>query len=261
MNLNNIKIAFFDIDGTLKVPGKEGISPRTLYMLQQLQQQGIKICIATGRAASTIPHFEGVNFDANLTFNGSYCFTDDEIVFSQPIPHRDVLQIIKNAEALKRPVVIATKDRLLANGTDADMVEYFFLASLTVQVSPDFEQALQQDVFQIMLGSSVAEYERLIDKAPNAKITTWWSRGVDIIPATTGKGVGVEKILEYYHFSKAEAIAFGDGGNDMELLKAVGTAVAMDNACPELKEIADEICGSVEEDGIYHYCLEKGLIK
>ena len=48
--------------------------------------------------------------------------------------------------------------------------------------------------------------------------------------------------------------------DDIEMLQAVGTGVAMENASPALKAVADEICGHVAEDGIYHYCLKHGLI-
>lgn len=52
-----------------------------------------------------------------------------------------------------------------------------------------------------------------------------------------------------------------DGRNDIEMLEAVGTGVAMGNAIDEVKARADVICKSVEEDGVYHYCLEKKLIQ
>ena len=55
-------------------------------------------------------------------------------------------------------------------------------------------------------------------------------------------------------------MAFGDGNNDIEMLEAVGIGVAMANASDELKNVADEICGDVSEDGVYHYCVEQGLI-
>ena len=51
------------------------------------------------------------------------------------------------------------------------------------------------------------------------------------------------------------------GRNDIEMLEAVGTGVAMGNAIDEVKARADVICKSVEEDGVYHYCLEKKLIQ
>ena len=65
------KIIFFDIDGTL-VPLKESIRTRTVEALQKLRQNGIKLCIATGRAPMEVPKFEGVTFDAFLTYNGEW---------------------------------------------------------------------------------------------------------------------------------------------------------------------------------------------
>lgn len=66
--------------------------------------------------------------------------------------------------------------------------------------------------------------------------------------------------MKYYGFSKEEAIAFGDGENDIEMLEAAGTGIAMGNAKDAVKERADLICKSAEEDGIYEYCLENQLI-
>lgn len=73
-------------------------------------------------------------------------------------------------------------------------------------------------------------------------------------------GAGIRKILDYYGLDKSQAIAFGDGNNDIEMLEAVAWGLAMDNASEELKAIADEVIGHVAEDGIYQYCVEKGLI-
>ena len=57
-----------------------------------------------------------------------------------------------------------------------------------------------------------------------------------------------------------DAMAFGDGNNDIEMFQAVGHSVAMGNASADLKAIASEVCGTCAEDGIYHYCKENGLI-
>lgn len=85
-------------------------------------------------------------------------------------------------------------------------------------------------------------------------------KAVDIIPLSCGKGNAVRAVLAHYGFSKSEAIAFGDGRNDIEMLEAVGTGVAMGNALEEVKARAAVRCRSVEEDGVYHYCLENHLI-
>ena len=72
--MKDVKIIFFDVDGTLIDMSKKQISERMLATLKALKKQGILLCIATGRSPIALPQFEGVTFDAFLTFNGSYCF-------------------------------------------------------------------------------------------------------------------------------------------------------------------------------------------
>ncbi len=254
------KIVFFDIDGTLIDMQTKKITAPTVEMLHRLQANGVKICIATGRSPVVLPRIEGVEFDAYLTFNGSLCYNREGVIFSNPIPHEDVLRFIRNAAALGRPVCVSTRDRLAANGTDTDLADYFAIANEKVQIADDFEAVCSEDIYQLMLGCRAKDYPALLDGVPGAKIAAWWDRAVDVIPASGGKGIGIEKMLEYYRLDKSEALAFGDGNNDREMLLAVGTGVAMENASPELKAIADEICGPVYADGIYHYCAENGLI-
>ena len=94
MKLNKVKIVFFDIDGTLLEMGKTEITPNMRKALCSLKQNGIKICIATGRPFATIPMFEGVVFDAILAFNGSFCTVGEQVVAKCPIPKEDVKKII-----------------------------------------------------------------------------------------------------------------------------------------------------------------------
>ena len=129
-----------------------------------------------------------------------------------------------------------------------------------MEVTEDFEVVSRQDVYQIMLGCRKSDHPALLQDVQGARITGWWDRAVDIIPADCSKGRGIGKILEYYGLSREEAIAFGDGNNDIEMLQAVGTGVAMENASEQLKAVATDFCGHVTQDGIYHYCLEHHLI-
>lgn len=173
-----------------------------------------------------------------------------------------MLQIVENAKALDRPVALATSNKTITNGTDVDLAEYFAFAHQPVIVSEDFEATLKnKEIFQVMLSAREKEYNAVMEQTTYSKITAWWNRAVDIIPTSSGKGTGIKRMLEYYGFDKSQTIAFGDGNNDIEMLDAVGWGLAMDNASEDLKEIADEVIGHVAEEGIYHYCLEKGLIR
>lgn len=259
--MSDIKIAFFDIDGTLIDMSKQYPSENTKRALMKLKEKNILICLATGRSPMTLPRLDGICVDAMLTYNGSYCFEAQHILFSNPIPQNDVKTIIKNASLISRPVMIATKNKMVANGKDADLVEYTAFAGREVVVSKDFEKIIEnENIYQVMLGCRAEDYGRLMKNVQNAKITAWWNRAVDIIPLSSGKGLGIRKVLEYYHLDSSEAIAFGDGNNDMDMLRAVGVGIAMGNASEELKQMADGVCSSATEDGIYHYCVENGLI-
>ena len=257
---NPVRIIFFDVDGTLIDMEKKRISEKMLDTLHRLRARGIRICLATGRGPVALPKIDGVEFDAYLTFNGSYCFDRERTIFSRPIPAEDVRRIIDNAAAIGRPVSLATKNRLAANGRDQDLVDYYAIAGLSVDVAEDFDAVAQEEIYQIMLGCREEEYAALLQGVSGARIAAWWDRAADVIPAASGKGTAIRHMLEYYGLTPAQALAFGDGSNDIEMLETVGCGVAMGNASPKVKAAADEVCGCVAEDGIYHYCMARGLI-
>lgn len=258
--MKEIKIVFFDVDGTLVDMERKEISPKTAEALQRLKEKNVILCLATGRGPLTLPHFEGIEFDAFLTFNGSYCFTGEQTIFSNPLTGEDVQTILRNAASIRRPVSIATKDKMVANGKDKELIDYYAVAQREIEVSDEFEALAREDVYQIMLGCHKEERPLLLRGTRRAKITAWWDRAVDVIPADGGKGEGIRQILSFYHLDRSAALAFGDGDNDLEMLQAVGHGVAMGNASERLKAAADDICADVAEDGVYAYCLTHGLL-
>ena len=260
LSMNPVRIIFFDIDGTLVDSATGRIPPKTYEALHRLRGNGILLCIATGRSPAVVPNFGDFHFDAFCTFNGSLCYAGETIIHSDPLSPEDVAKVLENASAIGRPVSVATRDRMAANGIDADLADYYRLADLTLTVADDFDSVCQEDVYQIMLGCRTADHEAIIRDASGVKIAVSWDRAADVIPVSSGKGRSIAKILKYFHLDASEAMAFGDSYNDIEMLQAVGTGVAMGNAAQQLKEIADDVCGHVSEDGIYHYCIDHGLI-
>ena len=258
--MKEIKIAFFDVDGTLMDMKKRVITENTRAALRGLQEKGVLVCIASGRGPCSLPLLQDVAFDVFLTFNGSYCYNREGVIFCDPIPHDDVRKIIDNAAAIGRPVAIGSPNRVVANGIDQNMSEYYAFGKIEVEVSDDFDEVAQQDIYQIVTGCCAQEYDAVLKDTKNARITAWWGRAVDIIPVNCSKGLGVQKILEYYQMPAECAMAFGDGTNDIEMLQTVGLGVAMGNASQQVKALADDVCGSAADEGVYHYCLQHGLI-
>ena len=258
--MDPVEIIFFDIDGTLVDMETGQISERTRFTLKHLQKNGIRICLATGRSPMALPQWPDLEFDAYLTFNGSLCYTHRETIFQKPIAEEDVQKIIQNAALLGRPVAVATRDTLAANGFDKDLADYYAFSHLILRESPEFLRISRQNIYQIMMGCQEADYPAILSGTSGVKIAAWWDRAIDIIPADGGKVRGIQAILSHFGLSKEDAMAFGDGNNDLEMLQAVGRGIAMGNASPALKAVADAVCGHEKGDGIFHYCMAHRLI-
>lgn len=258
--MDPVKIIFFDIDGTLLDPQTGVISPKTKQALQQLHENKIKLCVVTGRPPASLPDLGDLPFDVIATFNGCFCRAGDEVIYSNPIDRADIRTVLENAAALGRPVSIADRQRLAANGIDRDLGDYYRVAGLELTVAEDFCQVCKEDIYQIMLGAREEEHARILRGTENVKIAVSWERAVDVIPRTGGKGSAIRQILRYYDLDAKEAAAFGDSYNDTEMLQAVGLGVAMGNAKAGLKEMADRVCAPVSQDGIYYFCKEQGWI-
>ena len=228
------QIIFFDIDGTLIDMEKKQVTPLMLDTLHRLQANGIRLAIATGRSPMTVPlwDFPGVRFDVLVTFNGAYCYDKNRVLFASPIPAEDVRTLRRNAAALGRPLCVATESTLAANGNEQDLDDYFAVAKIPVPVTPDFDTIASGTVYQIMMGGRKDEYSRILQDVRGAKIAAWWDRAVDIIPAAGGKGNGIAAVLQAYGIPKADAMAFGDGNNDLEMFGAVGPVWPWPTALP-----------------------------
>lgn len=162
---------------------------------------------------------------------------------------------------MNRAIAISNENIIVANGTDPDLEQYFLFGNVELIISDKFDEISKGEIYQVMCSGTCGEYDTILKGCRNSQITAWWDKAVDIIPLNGGKGNAVNVILNYYGLAKKEALAFGDGENDIEMLEAVGTGVAMGNAKDNVKAKANAICKSAEEDGIYYYCVENNLIE
>ena len=84
---------------------------------------------------------------------------------------------------------------------------------------------------------------------------------VDIFPKETSKLRGIEAVAKHVGLTMEDVIAFGDGMNDVEMIEGVNFGIAMGNAQPEVKAVADHVTDTVNNDGVYKALLHLELIK
>ena len=85
---------------------------------------------------------------------------------------------------------------------------------------------------------------------PQFDYVRWHQTAVDVLPKGVNKLTGCQSVLEDLGMEAEHAYAFGDGLNDMEMLQGLGTGIAMGNAHPRLKEVADRVAESIQHDGL-----------
>ena len=226
--MTNIKAIFFDIDGTIRRFNTKTIPENTVNTLKKLREKGIKIFIATGRApfhTTFLNDLLDFKFDGYITINGQYCY-------------------LESGEVLN--------DKILSKDDIKNVLPYF----KENNIACDF--ALLDGAFMNLKNSRVKwlvseeEEEDFLTYMPNSKAARWTTHFTDVIPKDGGKNTGIDAIISYFGIKLEETMAFGDGGNDIDMLKHAGIGIAMGNAGENVKEMADYITTSVDDDGITH---------
>ncbi|RSX55793.1 hydrolase [Bifidobacterium dolichotidis] len=255
----NIYAAFFDIDGTLTSFTTNSVPESTIEALHELQQRGICIFICTGRAPSflsvvldRIP----ITFDGIVGLNGQYCVVDNEIIRSKPLEPRDVRTIIDWLN--EHPEIVASfceEDYVYFNHANEQMkAQWKSLGKTAPKVFFDdpMKRTLDHDTFQISPYISYEQECDIVSRCDNVRGVRWAPSFSDLITGDGGKHRGIETVMEHFGWTCEQAIAFGDSGNDIDMLQAAGIGVAMGNAAADVQQEADIVTDDVDHDGIMH---------
>lgn len=249
-----IKAVFFDVDGTLVSFNTHKVPVSTLDAISELQKKGIKVFVATGRHYSILTLGNNVNeidFDGYITLNGQYCFTkNNEVLYEKHISSDDIKTIVDYVIKNNIPCTFIENNDIYINRIDEAVEKVFRDVNLPVPEISDISRAKINKIFQLNPYISVEVEKKFMDNMPNADYTRWNPLFMDVIPSGGGKHVAIKKVMEYYGYKKDEIMAFGDGENDITMLETVGIGVAMGNANPSVKKIADYTTESVDNDGI-----------
>ena len=260
-----IKAIFFDVDGTLVSFQQKFLSDRLLADLPALRERGIKLFISSGRAMQDLKNtgmLRGAEFDGYVTLNGQFCCDGAGVPYrDRPIDLEDLrgaYRVLTDNPAIPS-ILESNGDSWLTQINDRVRDVYAFLHTELYPVCP-LEWLLEKRIYQFVPLVGAGEERLFLDVMPGCKHTRWHPKGIDILPRDGGKDVGVQMTMERYGFAPDEVMAFGDGENDLPMLKVAGTAVSMGNGEAEVKAMADYITDTVENDGISKALRHFGLL-
>ncbi len=257
-----IKAIFFDVDGTLVPSGGQRLPAETLAALHTLRNKGIRLFAATGRHISMLDGIrQNFEFDGYATMNGQHCTCAGRPVACNPIPPEGVREIVEAAAEEHFSCIFLEAQELWTNmSNDA---AHAFLEEFNVATPPTMplERALEREVYQVIVLLSPQQEHLLLDRATHLTTTRWHPGFLDALAPGGGKASGVQAVLNHLGLTPDEAMAFGDGGNDISMLQLARIGVATGNAGDHVKAAADYVCPPVEQEGVLDAFRHFGLIE
>lgn len=278
MMKRNIKMIGFDLDGTLLNSNKE-ISDYTRDVMREAVEQGVIILPATGRPLTGIPKpvmaLPGIRYA--VTANGARVVDVQE----DKVLHEALLPYEKGKELLEIFAKYDTYREVYYEGfgyATADMVEHIeeympikpmieYMRTTRRRV-PDVEAMFHEkkmavDKLQVLFRDTETRdlaMKEVKEKVQGAAVTSALGNNIEANGEDAQKGIALLKLGEILGIKKDEIMAFGDGSNDMDMIRRVGFGVAMENGIDEIKEAADYITVTNDEHGVAK-AIEKFVLR
>lgn len=250
------KIVFFDIDGTLL--NTDHVIPQTTHdAVQQLKQNGVRVAIATGRSPyHLMPIAKELGIDTFVGFNGSYVMSEGTLIHHTPLAVTTLATLEGIANENNHPMVFLSSETCYANVTNHPHVIESFDSLRLPPPKHRHRYWEEMPIYQAFLYCNDQEEQTYVSRFQEVSYIRWHQHVMDILPPNGSKARGIEAVLRHFGLKASDAVAFGDGLNDREMLSYVGMGIAMGNAHEELKPLANMITSHVNDGGI-HYGLSQ----
>lgn len=273
------KVIFLDIDGTLTEPGCNEPPRSALDAVSQARKLGHYVYLCTGRNYAMLSPLLKYEFDGFVASAGGYIKCGEKVIYDCPMTEE---QKQKAMEILEKNGVFRTvecmdgsytdegfKDFLrkhAAEGSNSELLRWREQIEKSLNILP-MEAYQDQPVYKIVIMSptinQLEEPKEVLQDDFQFCIQGKDKHGFvngEIINRAFDKGRAVERICSYLNIPLSDTVGFGDSMNDKEMLQTVGLSICMSNGSGELKQLVDDVCPSVKEDGILRAFLKHHLI-
>lgn len=250
-----IKLIATDIDGTILIPEGEFTSA-VKSCISDLCDKGIKVVLVTGRmgtAAKLIA--DDLHLETPIvSYQGGLVKEGDNVLYERYLTEEQAEKIIEWAKTEKIHINLYNNDILYSEEDDYEIKRYCEIQHVPHEVS-DFSKIKKDKVNKILAidysnPERIARYEKELPSIfPELYIIKSTNYFLEFSNKEASKYCAVKFLQKYWELKDDEILTIGDQNNDIELLKAGGVKIAMENATDELKKYADYVTDSVYNDG------------
>lgn len=259
------RVLFFDIDGTLVSFKTHNVPESAINAIREAHNAGNTIIISTGRPKSIINNLKELEkmdlIDGYITMNGAYCFIGNQIVYEHPIAKEEVETMVRIARDNNYSMIFVTANGIHACNADEELRDIFYTYLKVTEIpEADYSEATRHKIYQLTVFFDEEAEKTIKPQLPLCEFNRWYPSFVDITAKDVTKAEGISKIMEHLGIDMSQSVAFGDGGNDIPMLKAAAIGVAMGNADDTVKRCADYVTSSVDDDGIEKALHDLGIL-
>ena len=251
------KLIVLDLDGTLTNSKKE-ITPRNRETLIRMQEQGIRLVLASGRPTYGIVPLANEFGGFILSYNGGEIINweTQEMVYENVLPNEVVPVLYECARTHQLSILTYDGAEIITeNSQDPYVLKEAFLNKMAVRETNDFLTDITLPVAKCLI---VGDADKLIPLEAElclrlqGRINVFRSEPyfLELVPQGIDKALSLAVLLKEIGVAREEVIAIGDGYNDLSMIRFAGLGIAMGNAQEPVKKAADYITLSNEEDGV-----------
>ena len=262
-----IRLVAVDLDGTLLNDSKK-VSRQTVDALKCLPSRGVRVVIASARPPRSVRHvYAELGLDTlQINYNGALIWDEANrrAVYHRPMAGAVVREIIDAVRDRYEEVLVGCE---IMDRWCTDRFDQTYTTETGRLFKPDLVAPLDafcdQPVTKLLLLADPLTITRLdpvlIDLPHDVSIVRSDPQLVQIMDAGASKGEALRLVAAHYGVPMSQVMALGDAVNDVPMLEAAGVAVAMDNAHPDVKRVADWIAPSNNDHGVHAALVKYGL--
>lgn len=252
-----------DIDGTI-ITDNTKISQPVAEAIQRVVDSGKKIVLCTGRAfPGAAPFMEELKLteegDFIITYHGALVQRTDtfETLVHHELSYEDLVLWHHFADEVGTNLLAVRNDGAYSSGRDFNFYELFepTANNLPLRIRSLSEIPSETAFSKLFIGNNMAEIDKIEKQIP-AKLLEKYTvvrsgpYSLEILNREASKGRSLKELAALLKIPQARVMAIGDSGNDIDMIAYAGLGVAMGNAIPEVKEVADVVTDTVLEDGV-----------
>ena len=255
--MDRVQAAVFDVDGTLFDYRDRKIHASTVQAVEQLKANGVTVIIASGRSYPLLgPEcLHKIPADYYITANGhSIQDAAGREVFAERFTFEQTEYVVELTRKYGNGLLLKYSDRSYLYSRPEEMYAVFSNIGLprdAFALCP----AMDHHRHELPVGFTIRggdEIKRDLASLPDSYRVELFHdvTECDVFSPKTNKKTALQSLAGTIGLDPGRCVAFGDGGNDIEMLQWAGYGVAMGNACPDLKRVADAVCAPSWAGGI-----------